>query len=402
MGWRSGADFIARRLTRVLLCAVLWSLGGAAALIQASGEELPVASDARVGGDESQTRLVVDLSRKVDIRPFTLANPDRVVIDMPEVSFRFRVGTGGTGHGLIKAFRYGRITPGGSRMVIDLTQPARVDKAFMLDAMGDQPARLVLDLSATSREAFMRTVLLQNRVSEPSKSNADTRPLIVLDPGHGGHDSGGTLPTGEAEKTFVLAFAHVLRQKLEASGKYRVAMTRTDDTFIMLGDRPKLARSRQAALFVSIHVDWSERREAHGGTVYTLSERASDPEAARVAQAENRIIAGLDLSDEPPDVTGILIDLVRRETKAFSLQLAQSLVGELGATTMSANPLRSANFVVLRSPDVPSVLVELGYLTNRRDLEDLMSDTWRSAAADSIVRGVEKFFASRLTSAKSD
>jgi N-acetylmuramoyl-L-alanine amidase len=405
MGWRSGAGVIARRPT--LFRAVLCSLAGAAAVIHASAEELPIATDVRVGGDDTQTRLVVDLSSKIDIRPFTLADPYRVVLDMPEVSFRFPRGTGETGRGLIKAFRYGRVVPGGSRMVIDLAQPARIDKAFVTKAVGDQPARLILDLSATDRVAFMRTIAGRPPQRSIDHPRADPRPLIVLDPGHGGHDSGATAPTGEAEKTIVLEFAHVLRQKLEATGKYRVVMTRTDDRFIPLWERPKLARSQQASLFISIHNDWSETRsaEARGATVYTLSETASDPDAAQLTERENRaiVIAGLDLSAEPADIAGLLIDLAKRETKVFSLQMAQTLIGELRATTtINPTPLRSGKLIVLKAPDVPSVLIELGFLTNRGDLEHLLSDTWRSTTADSIARAVAKFFTARLTSAKSD
>ncbi len=372
--------------------------------------DFPIASEVRLGGDDSQTRLVVDLSQKVDIRAFTLANPYRVVIDMPQVTFQLKPKTGEVGRGLIKAFRFGLVMQGGSRMVIDLARPARVDKAFVIDAANEQPARLVLDLAATDREAFMRTVALESRGPEPRKADAhpegkpgtDPRPLVVIDPGHGGIDNGTRAPaTGEMEKTIVLEFSLVLRDKIEKTGKYRVAMTRTDDTFVALGDRVQLARSRQAALFISIHADALRRGEgdAQGATVYTLSERPSDAKAARLAEAENQAdaIAGLDLSSEPKDVAGILIDLARRETKTFSLQFAQSVVGELKkAARVHQHPMRSASFVVLKAPDVPSVLVELGYVTNKADLKSLISAEWRDRTADSIVQAVHTFFTTRL------
>ena len=371
------------------------ALGGASAAerIGPSGapagapNDFPVASDVRLGGDDTQTRLIVDLSQKIEIRAFTLANPYRVVLDMPQVTFRFPPKAGEVGRGLIKAYRFGLVMQGGSRMVIDLARPAQVDMAFVLGAANDQPARLVLHLTATDREAFMRGVALESRAPEGSKPqtppetkvNGDSRPLVVIDPGHGGIDNGTKAKSGE----------------------YRVLMTRSDDTFVALGDRVQFARARQAALFISIHADALRRREgdAQGATVYTLSERASDARAARLAEAENQadVIAGLDLSAEEKDVAGILIDLARRETKTFSVQFAHTIVGTLkNATRLHQHPLKSARFVVLKAPDVPSVLVELGYVSNRADLKSLISTEWRDRTAESIVRAIEAFFSTRL------
>jgi N-acetylmuramoyl-L-alanine amidase len=370
--------------------------------------DLPVASDVRLGGDESQTRMVVDFNQKIDIRAFTLADPYRVVIDMPQVAFQFRPKAGEKGRGLVKAFRFGLVMPGGSRIVIDLVRPARVEKAFVLDAANEQPTRLVLDLAAVDREAFMRTAALERapemRRPEPlaeEKPDTDPRPLIVIDPGHGGIDNGTKAPTGEMEKTIVLEFSLLLRDKIERSGKYRVAMTRADDTFVPLGNRVAFARARQAALFVSIHADALRRGEgeAQGATIYTLSERATDARAARLAEAENQadVIAGLDLSSEPKDVAGILIDLARRETKTFSLQFAETLIGAMKPSArLHQNPLKSAAFVVLKAPDVPSVLLELGYVTTRSDLQSLMAQEWRERTADSIAHAIDTFFTTRL------
>jgi N-acetylmuramoyl-L-alanine amidase len=373
--------------------------------------DFPVATEVRLGGDDSQTRLVIDLSQKIDIRAFTLANPYRVVVDMPQVAFQFPPRTGDTGRGLVKAFRYGLVMQGGSRLVIDLARPARIDKAFVLDPVNDQPARLVIDLAASDRETFMRFIALENRVPDRAarkperngdgRPSADPRPLVVIDPGHGGIDNGTRAASGEMEKNIVLEFSLVVRDKIEKTGKYRVAMTRTDDTFVALADRVELARSRQASLFISIHADALARREgdAQGATIYTLSERASDAAAARFAEAENRadVIAGLDLSAEPNDVAGILIDLAKRETKTFSQQFARTMVGQLKhAARMHQNPLRSARFVVLRAPDVPSVLVELGYVSNKEDLKSLVSAEWRGRSADAIVQAIHTFFTTRL------
>ena len=370
--------------------------------------DLPVASDVRLGGNEAQTRMVVDFSQKVDVRAFVLANPYRVVIDLPQVAFQFRPKAGEGGRGLIKALRFGLVMPGGSRMVLDLVRPARVDKALVLDAANEQPARLVLDLVAINRDAFMRLVALeeagprnQRTESLPENNSGDARPLIVIDPGHGGIDNGTKAATGELEKTIVLEFCLILRDKIEKLGKYRIAMTRTDDSFVALGDRVALARARQASLLISIHADALPRGEgdAQGATVYTLSERPSDARAGRLAETENRadIIAGLDLSSGPKDVAGILVDLARRETKAFSVQFAQSVIDSMKVTSrLHQNPLKSASFVVLKAPDVPSVLVELGFVSNRMDLRSLISPEWRERTADSLVRAVDTYFTTRL------
>ncbi len=397
-----------------ILLGTPWAAGPAvaAAPLPRAGGDFPVASDVRLGGDESQTRLVVDFSEKIEIRAFTLANPYRVVIDMPQVTFRLPPKSGERGRGLIKAFRFGLVMQGGSRMVIDLTRPARIEKAFVLEPANGQPGRLVLDLTAVDRDAFMRAMALDNRAPDtgrrhqetPAPHAGDARPLVVIDPGHGGIDNGTRAASGELEKDIVLEFSLLLRDKIEKIGKYRVAMTRSDDTFIALADRVNLARARQAALFISIHADALPKGEgdAHGATIYTLSETASDAAAARLAEDENRadVIAGLDLSAEPSDVADILIDLARRETKTFSVQFARTLVGQMRNTArLHKEPLKSAGFRVLRAPDVPSVLVELGFVSNKSDLKSLISEAWRGRTADAIVQAVDTFFTTRLAGA---
>jgi N-acetylmuramoyl-L-alanine amidase len=221
----------------------------------------------------------------------------------------------------------------------------------------------------------------------------------VLDPGHGGIDTGTRAPSGELEKDIVLDFAQRLRDRIEKSGKYRVLMTRTDDTYVPLAERVRIARNAGASLFVSIHADSLPHKEgdAQGATIYTLSETASDPQAAQLADQENRsdVIAGVDLKTEPDDVAGILIDLAQRETKTFSVQFAHNLAGEMKeATRLHKDPVKSAGFRVLRAPDVPSVLVELGYVSNKQDLESLLSDSWRDRTATSIAQAVDGFFSS--------
>jgi N-acetylmuramoyl-L-alanine amidase len=410
----TGARFAATAWAVALLVSALFVLSAraennvVAAAPNAASDNVAIATDVRLAGDENQTRIVIDLSRKIDMRAFLLADPYRVVIDLPQVNFQLPASTGEHGRGLVKAFRYGLVLPGASRMVIDITGPVRVEKAFVLDPAEGQPARLVLDIAKVDRETFMREVAIDNQlprandmlpktVREPH-SKGSGEPLIVIDPGHGGIDTGTRAPNGQTEKEIVLAFGLMLRDKIEKTGKYRVLMTRTDDTFVPLAERVRMARTQHAQLFISIHCDALARGdgEAQGATIYTLSDQASDSEAARLADEENRadVIAGVDLSAEPDQIADILIDLAQRETKGFSTQFARALVAEMRSTLrLHKNPLRAAGFRVLKAPDVPSALIELGYVSNSDDLKELNSDGWRSRAGDAIVHGIQNFFA---------
>jgi N-acetylmuramoyl-L-alanine amidase len=375
-------------------------------------DSFPIATDARLGGDEAQTRFVMDLTRKIDLRVFTLADPYRVVVDVPQVTFTLPPKAGDSGRGLIKAFRFGLVMQGGSRIVFDVAKPVRVDTAFVMDAAAGAPARLVLDLVATDRESFLRKIAVDEKLAHaesppapvPHPDTGDPRPLVVIDPGHGGIDTGTKAASGELEKDIVLDFAQRLRERIEKAGKYRVLMTRSDDTFVPLADRVHIARNAGAALFVSIHADSLPRKEgdAQGATVYTLSETATDSEAARLAEKENRadVIAGVDLKAEPDDVAGILIDLAERETKTFSVQFAHNVVSDLkGTARLHKEPIKSAGFRVLRAPDIPSVLIELGYVSNKQDLQSLLSDNWRDHTADSIAQAVNGYFATHIAGA---
>jgi N-acetylmuramoyl-L-alanine amidase len=328
------------------------------------------------------------------------------------VTFRLPSKTGDVGRGLIKAFRFGLVMAGGSRIVFDLAKPARIDGASVTETAPGGPARLSLELTSTDRESFLRRAELDTRPARvdaappvPTAASGDARSLVVLDPGHGGIDTGTKGPNGETEKDIVLKVADRLRQRIEKAGKYRVLMTRTDDTFVPLADRVRFARSASAALFVSIHADALPRREgdAQGASVYTLSDTASDSEAAQLAEQENRadIIAGVNLKTEPEDVAGILLDLAERETKGFSLQFARKVLADLKTVArLHKEPLKSAGFRVLRAPDIPSVLIELGYVSNRSDLQSLLSDAWQSRIADSIAQAIDSYFTTHVPGAR--
>lgn len=365
-----------------------------------------IALDARLAGDGNRTRLVIDLNRRIDIRAYAIANPNRIVVDLPDVSFDLPVGAGKQPRGLIAAYRYGLFAPGKARIVIDLREPANIDKAFVLAPVDDQPARLVIDLVRTDAATFQKNAIVPERTPAAPKAQAkqqpaaDPRPLIVIDPGHGGPDTGAVAKTGDEEKEVVLAVAKKLREQLLRTNRYRVVLTREDDTFVPLEERVAIARANTAALFISIHADSLSKGagEASGATIYTVSDRASDLEAQRLADKENRadLLAGYNLAQQPDDVANILFDLAHRETKNFSALFARTLAGSLkNAARLHKTPLKSAGFVVLKAPDVPSVLLELGYLSSPEDLKQMTSEAWRERVTVSMVEAIDRFFAGR-------
>ena len=368
-----------------------------------------IARDARLAGDAQRTRLVIDLDRAVEFHAFTLAEPYRVILDLPEVAFALRPEANQLKRGLVSAYRFGVFAPGKARMVLEVTGPVAIDKAFVLDPVDDQPARLVVDLVKTDPETFARTAAKAAalRTAMPATpivppEAGDTRPVVVLDPGHGGIDSGTSGYSAFAEKNVVLETALAVRDLLDRSGAYRVVMTRSTDTFVPLGERVRIARAHRADLFVSFHADALARGEgqARGASVYTLSETASDADAAHLAEKENKadLIAGVDLSDESDEVAGILVDLAQRETRNFSALLARSLVGTMKNTVrFHRSPLKSAGFRVLRAHDVPSVLLEIGYMSSKEDLKLLTSPDGRARIAESVVAGIDQFFAQKAT-----
>jgi N-acetylmuramoyl-L-alanine amidase len=372
---------------------------------QAAG---PVAGvDLRLDSTERTARFQIALSQEVVTSVSVLGRPMRITVDLPEVTFQ-AAQSKARQRGLVTGFRAGLVAPGRSRLVFDLGAAAQVG-AIRQTKRADGIVDMVIEFAATGAEDFERRVLqgVEQRAAaalaplhgEPGSPN-DTRPLVVIDPGHGGIDSGAVASSGIAEKTLVLAIASQLRAHLESSGSLRVIMTRSDDRFLSLSERVRIAREARADLFISLHADsLSAAQEVRGATVYTGSERATDAESARLAQKENAADAagGAETAQPSEEVMDILMDLTRRETRAMSSAVAARLVTEMGGSIrMHRIPQRSAGFKVLTAPDVPSLLIELGYLSSKGDMALLTSPGWQQGAATAIGRAVHGHFRSRL------
>ena len=392
----------------------------------------PAVTGAKLGIEPNLTHVELALTGPAEYRIFALADPNRIVIDLSEVAWKVKEGKKLQGRGLVAALRYGLFKAGTSRVVLDLAAPAAVTDARILPADKGQPVRLALDLRPTDSAAYKaaaQTILFASAGasapggpatptevagksgSKPAqtadKGGAVTlqvapkvaaapppKPLIVIDPGHGGIDP-GALGSHTMEKNITLAMAKQLRQALLATGRFRVVLTRDKDVFIPLRDRFKIARDKGADLFMSLHADSTASGGARGASVYTLSDKASDAEAEALATKENKsdVIAGVDLSKENQTVTGILIDLAQRETTNLSSRFASILVNDLrNGTMMRQNSHRYAGFAVLKAPDVPSVLLEMGYISSDADEKLLTDPKHQKKMAASITSAIEEYF----------
>lgn len=366
-----------------------------------------VAIAAQVEAGPGETRLVFTLSAPVDARAFAIDRPDRIVLDLPAVNFQIPPDSAQAG-GLVASIRYGLFAADRSRVVVELSAPARV-AALATRPRDDGAHLLTLALAPVEPAAFAEAVAADaagfraaslRPAIDPAPAPGDGRPTIVIDPGHGGIDPGAIAQGGVEEADIVLRFAERLRERLERSGRFRVLMTREDDVFVALTERVAFARRAGADLFVSIHADSiSSAPQVSGLTVYTNADEASDRESATLAARENRAdaLAGLVTDEAEGDVADILRDLTERETRGYSHVFARTLVGGMESVArLNKNPHRQAAFVVLRAYDVPSVLVELGYLSSRQDIELLTSDAWRDRATAAMADAMERFFAPRL------
>lgn len=381
---------------------------------------LPVVIDARIGEHADRTRFVIEISDPFRVRVFTLADPDRVVLDMPEVLWRLEGPPRPSGRGLVKSYRFGQFRAGNSRFVIDLNGPATAARPLLLPPAESHGYRLIIDLYPTSESQFVQNAgwptdlraseatqalgvqdALTGSDQRPARSahaasvSKTSKPVIVLDAGHGGIDSGTMAADGLMEKDVVLDEALRLREALKKRG-YAVHLTRDSDTYIPLRERVNIARGYDADLFISLHADSNPDASVSGASVYTLSESGSDKEAAALARKENQsdVIAGVDLAGESSPVASILIGLAQRDTMNRSSRFAEAAVTELSRATdiLVREPHRSAGFVVLKAPDVPAVLIELGYLSNARDCAQARTTGWRDGVASAIADAVTRYF----------
>jgi len=373
-------------------------------------------------------RFVLDLNRAVEFSAYVLPDPIRVVVDLPELDWRaaqIQMPAGSP----IERYRFGRFRAGQGRLVLDANQPVKfASQPFLLSGKGGQPTRLVIDLEKITEAAFREG--LKSQVAAPPAMAAPTaqpikitpppsaatpptptaaqrrqppateKRMVVIDPGHGGVDPGTIGRGGSYEKDVTLAAGLDLKRALEATGRYRVQLTRSSDVFIPLGERVNIARNAKADLFVSLHADSIATPGTRGASIYTLSNTASDKQAEALAAKENAsdLIAGLNFDVKDEELNKILIDLTRRKTDEFSVIFARDLLDEMAKSVRVLEPRahRSAGFRVLKAPDVPSVLVEMGYLSNREDERFLTSREGRQKVSQALVRAIDHYFKRKL------
>ena len=365
-----------------------------------------VAVAAALSGEGGRTALMLTLSGPVAASAFVLDRPERAVVEMPDVNCQIAPDPGRRG-GLVAGFRCGLSGPGRARIVLDLAGPASVSQPVVSAGPVAGTWLLRVDLARTDGPAFRRaavagvadTVTTTGSIApirDRPDNRPDTRPVVALDAGHGGDDPGARSAAGLQEKDLTLAFTRDLRDRLLRSGRYRVALTRDEDVFVALDERVRRAREAGAALFLSVHADSISRPSIRGATIYTGAERATDADAAKLADRENEadMGAGIAGSGDPEEVAGILHELTQRETRGFSRRLAGHLHDRLAPVTrFTSEPHREAGFRVLRAPDIPAALLELGYLSNARDTELMFSEPWRRRSAEAVSDAIDRFFA---------
>ncbi|WP_419905517.1 N-acetylmuramoyl-L-alanine amidase [Kiloniella sp.] len=371
----------------------------------------------RIGKHPEKTRFVLELSAAPAYRVFTLPDPFRIVIDLPKLNWKVPKNKVPKATGAVQALRFGLFEPEVSRIVLDARYPISISSVFLLPPKEGHKHRLVVDIVKVTRAVYAQSGEQQKKITSKSPLKAQSqvasnpvppallspdpvkkkrvKKVIVVDAGHGGVDPGATGLSGVQEKKLALDYARSLKATLERSGRYKVIMTRNSDTSLALRQRVEVAQKAEADLFISLHANKHASSNIKGVSVYSLSENGSDKEAEALAAKENKadIIIGFDLSEQSPDVSKILIDLAQRETNNQGKQFANVLVGELKHTaTMLGRPHRSAGFAVLKSPIIPSVLIELGYMSNKREERLLRSAAHREKLVVAISRAVDQYF----------
>lgn len=374
------------------------------------------------GVDIADDRIIVRFDGTVaKATSFVLAGPDRIAVDVEGGE----VGAPVAGSGPVTRVRQGNYAAGTTRIVFDLNAPQGVrggrfsddGRALMLDLapLGEAavaravaaPRKLYLPpeahRAAPPRSRYSVTVdipAMQAGLPRPRIMGPAGRPLVVIDAGHGGHDPGAIGANGAREKDITLALAKSIRDELLAGGRVRVAMTRDDDRFLVLGERAQIARGMKADLFISVHADSAPGTEATGATIYTLSEVASSRNAAALAARENRadVINGVNLGGESSDVSSILIDLAQRETINASARFADLVKRESSGVPFKRDYHQMAGLAVLKAPDMPAILFEAGYISSASDVARLTSAEGKRAVAVTLRRAVDVQFARRMAS----
>ncbi|UHS61463.1 N-acetylmuramoyl-L-alanine amidase [Agrobacterium vaccinii] len=402
---------LAGRIASVLLVAALCApivLSSANATDKAPSL---IVSSARIIGDEARTRIVMDFNEEPEFEVHYLDGPARIVVDFPAVGFSFPTKDLAP-TGLFSDIRFGTMGEGSARLVLTAKKPVQVAIADVKAEDGGKVYRFVLDTEIATKQKFADLLKNQNwQALAPATTasvTADVAPktsrqsdfVIAVDAGHGGIDAGAKGGvSGTDEKVITLTFAKELTDRLNKIGGIRAFLTRDDDTFLALSERVTLARQQNANLFISVHADTLKQKGIRGATVYTISDRASDRMAQDLAERENLSdqIAGVAQQHSQPEVADILLDLTRRETQAFSVTLAENIVKSFeGQIGLINNPHRYAGFQVLRAHDVPSVLLELGFLSNPDDEKLLLDETWRQKVADTLAVAVTRYRAQAL------
>ena len=362
------------------------------------------ATEFRIAGDRARTRIVLKYDKAFKPEWFLLRKPYRLVVDLPKTVFAID-SKAAKSAGLVSIVRYGQFSDDRSRLILGGNNPFAVERIGVMPEEDGSGHRLAIDLASASDTAFeealarqsglkqfVRTAPKVDRLGTVPEGERTARPFtVVVDPGHGGIDGGARGANGTVEKTITLAFSVELKKMLEDTGKARVYLTRESDEFLRLSERVSIARQYEADLFISVHADTIRYRGVRGATVYTVSDKASDEVAQSIANSENLAdhLAGIPAEETNHDVTDILLDLLRRETQTFSIRFARSLIGEMSnSVELIKNPHRFAGFQVLTAPDVPSVLLELGYLSNSKDEALLRDPKWRRRAGKSVVEAV--------------
>jgi N-acetylmuramoyl-L-alanine amidase len=425
---------VSARSLRGALAVVFALFSLVLAALPASAQEddpsdLPSVEAARVSTTPDRARLILDLSAVTEFAVASIGDPNRIVVDVKAGSVPTIATQPVAGQGIVASFTTTIASADRVRVELALTTPSMVQQAYLLDAVGDQPARLVVDLVTTTPEDFAARAAadLANSIdrvvpdavasaepppsTEPAPSSevavaeaapvtdtplaSESRPLIVLDPGHGGVDNGASAPSGIHEKDITLAFGLQLRDLLVATGKFDVAMTREDDTYLTLNERVDLARANRADLFISLHADTFQQADIRGASIYTRDERAADILDKVLTEGETHadVVAGYLPADATPAVADILVDLMRRQVRQQAYLAAGDIVKAMEpSVTLRRFPVRQADFFVLQAPDIPSMLIELGFMSNSADIQNLESDQWRDKVVGAIATGVEGYF----------